>query len=79
MWFFNPLTFSRSRTLGFLPFSIFVLTMLAMLKKSVPLASSKPFLRPAIEKGWHGNPPQRMSKSGIVVGSASFMSPLKYM
>lgn len=53
--------------------------MLAILKNKVPLVSSNPFLSPAMEKGWQGNPAHNMSKSGISSSFASLISPLKYL
>ena len=66
------LTFSRIKAFGFLFSKIFTIS-----KNRVPLASSKPFLKPAWEKGWHGKPAHKISKSGISEGSTSVMSPLK--
>ena len=68
-WLSKPLTFSRIKYLGFLSCKI-----LATSKKSVPLVSSNPRLFPAIEKDWQGNPPQKISKSGIVDVSIFLMS-----
>ena len=48
---------------------LFSLTTLASSKKRVPLASSNPFLLPAVENAWQGNPPHRRSKSGSSLGS----------
>ncbi|GIR94459.1 MAG: hypothetical protein CM15mP96_1170 [Gammaproteobacteria bacterium] len=44
------------------------------IKKRVPLVSLKPFLSPAIENGWQGNPAVNTSKSGISPASVVVMS-----
>lgn len=47
------MTFSRNNILG-----LRIDANLAISKNRVPLVSSNPRLFPAIEKVWHGNPPQ---------------------
>ena len=50
--------------------------ILRMLKNKFPLIlSSKPSFFPAIENGWQGNPPHKISKSGILEILTSFISP----
>lgn len=63
-WLSRPGTFSRKIYLGFLTAAI-----LAISKNNVPLVSSNPFLAPAIEKLWQGNPPVIRSKSGNCSGT----------
>ena len=77
-WLRSPLTFSRNRYLG-----LRIDANLAISKKRVPLVSSNPRLAPAIEKAWHGNPPQitstcpipRIVSSDTVVMSCNSISP----
>ena len=42
------------------------MSSVCLLKNKVPLVSSKPFLKPAWENGWHGNPANKILKFGIV-------------
>lgn len=63
-WLSRPGTFSRKIYLGFLTAAI-----RAILKNSVPLISSNPFLAPAMLNDWQGNPPRRRSKSGNCSGT----------
>lgn len=63
-WLSRPGTFSRKIYLGFLTAAI-----LAISKNNVPLVSSNPFLAPAIEKLWQGNPLVIRSKSGNCSGT----------
>ena len=65
----SPGTFSRRRYEG-----RFASASRAISKKRVPLASSNPFLWPARENAWQGNPPQRRSKSGRSLGSILLVS-----
>ena len=66
----KPGTFSKSKNGG-----RFSAMILAISKKTVPLVSWKPSLRPATEKLWQGNPAQSKSKSGKFSGSISRRSP----
>ena len=70
-WFFKCLTFSKKNTAGFL---VFIISSIE--KNKLPsLLSLKPFLYPAWEKGWQGNPAQRISKSGIFLKFTFQISP----
>ncbi len=44
-------------------------------EKQFPLVSAKPSPLPAMLNGWHGNPANRMSWSGISSGAMPLMSP----
>ena len=63
------LTFSRNRNCGF-----FSRAILAISKKSVPLASLNPRSFPATLNDWQGKPPVSMSKSGSSLGLMSLAS-----
>ena len=41
----------------------------------LPYGSSTPFCIPAVENGWHGNPPMKISKSGTSSGFNFVISP----
>jgi hypothetical protein len=51
---------------------LWCLTILTISKKRVPLVSSNPFFKPALEKGWQGNPASKMSCLGILSSSILF-------
>ena len=59
--------------------------ILTISKNNVPLVSENPFLNPACENGWQGNPQHRISKSGIsfafifVISQAKFHSSNKLL
>ena len=63
-------TFSKKRTLGF-----FFFTILAISKNKVPLVSLNPPCFPETLNAWHGNPPHRISCSGISFSFILVISP----
>ena len=61
------LTFSRTTNRGLWNEIIF-----KIFQKTLLLSSLKPCLNPAIENGWHGNPPVKISCGGTSSGFISY-------
>lgn len=73
-WLIRPSTFSKPNAFGLLHSKI-----LSISKTNVPRVSANPFLSSAQLNGWHGNPANNVSKSGIESASIFVISPATFL